>query len=178
MANAHPEISSTIEPLRPSVSSGWGIKHGVTGGIIAGIAFAMFEMIAAAIMMGTEAFFMPLRMIGAIVLGPAALDPSYLLATAGLAGLVVHMVLSAIYGAGFGLIVTTLHNTSLNSTAAFLVMASVYGLALWLFNFFVIAPESFTWFTETNQVVQFLAHTFFFGTVLGIYLDRMARRYR
>jgi hypothetical protein len=40
---------------------------GLVGGIIAGIVFAMFEMIVAAIM--GDGFFAPLMMIGAIVLG-------------------------------------------------------------------------------------------------------------
>jgi hypothetical protein len=84
---------------------GWWLKHGAIGGLIAGIVFAMFEMIVAALMMGMDAFWMPMRMIGAIVLGQAALDPSYSLATAGLVGIVVHMMLSVIYGVIFGAVV-------------------------------------------------------------------------
>ncbi|MGH2382721.1 MAG: hypothetical protein ACRDG7_16090 [Candidatus Limnocylindria bacterium] len=42
----------------------------------------------------------------------------------------------------------------------------------------VIAPiGGWTWFPEgTNALVQFIAHTFFYGTVLGIYLNSAARR--
>lgn len=47
------------------------------------------------------------------------------------------------------------------------------GLPLWLVNFYIIAPAVFPWFTNANPVVQFLAHTFFFGTALGIYLERV-----
>ena len=53
----------------------FGLGTIVTTGIAAGIIFAVFEMFAAAIMMGVEAAFMPLSMIGAMVHGPAALDP-------------------------------------------------------------------------------------------------------
>jgi hypothetical protein len=53
---------------------GWWVKQGAIGGIIAGIVFALFEMIAAALMMGADAFVMPLRMIGAIALGPTKDD--------------------------------------------------------------------------------------------------------
>jgi hypothetical protein len=49
----------------------------------------------------------------------------------------------------------------------------VLGLPLWLVNFYIIAPAVFPWFTNANPVVQFLAHTFFFGTALGIYLERV-----
>ncbi len=53
-------IKSTV---RTQLNSAWGIKHGIIGGIVAGIVFAMFEMVVAAAMMGADAFFMPLRMI-------------------------------------------------------------------------------------------------------------------
>ncbi len=43
-------------------------------------------------------------------------------------------------------------------------------LLLWLVNFYVVAPVLFPWFLMANPVVQFLAHTFFFGTVLGLSL--------
>ncbi|RWM80607.1 MAG: hypothetical protein EOR83_25535, partial [Mesorhizobium sp.] len=52
----------------------WGLQQGAVAGIVAGIVFAAFEMAASAFMMGAEASFMPLRMIGAIALGPEALD--------------------------------------------------------------------------------------------------------
>ena len=45
-----------------------------------------------------------------------------------------------------------------------------YGLVLWLVNFYVIAPAAFPWFGMANPVVQFIAHVFFFGAVLGYYL--------
>src|ERR687897_931242 len=85
-----------------------GLGQGAIAGIVAGLVFAAFEMAASAFMMGVEAFFMPLRMIGAIVLGPEALDPGYSLLAAGVAGVMVHMMLSIIYGVIFGEIATIL----------------------------------------------------------------------
>jgi hypothetical protein len=143
----------------------WGLTQGAIAGIVAGIAFAAFEMTASASMMGAEAFFMPLRMIGAIALGPEALDPSYSLLTAGVAGVVVHMILSVIYGIIFGEVATVLRGST-----AFIAAASVFGLALWLVNFYVIAPFAFPWFLDSSPLVQFIGHTFFFGSVLGYYL--------
>jgi hypothetical protein len=156
--------------------TGW-IKHGLIGGVIAGIVFAAFEMVVAAILDGPNAFFMPLRMIGGIALGEQALDPGFSLAAAGVAGLVVHMVLSAMYGAGVAGVARYLPMLT-SSAAALIVWASVAGLGLWLVNFYVIAPiGGWTWFPDgTNAVVQFIAHTFFYGTVLGIYLNAVARR--
>ena len=43
------------------IATGTWVRAGVIGGIVAGIAFAMFEMIMAVVLNGSEAFFMPLR---------------------------------------------------------------------------------------------------------------------
>ena len=149
----------------------WALRQGVIGGIVAGLVFAAFEMIASAVMMGGDAFFMPLRMIGAIALGAAALEPTYSLLMAGLAGLVVHVALAAIYGAVFATIFGRLR-----SAAADIGIGAAYGFALWLLNFYVVAPIAFPWFLEANPVVQFIAHTFFFGAVLGWYVFQERRR--
>ncbi|MBI4493405.1 MAG: hypothetical protein HY690_11510 [Chloroflexi bacterium] len=158
-------------PQRTSLDSSWGLQHGILGGIIAGIVFAMFEMVVAAAMMGADAFFMPLRMIGAIVLGPQALDPSYSLATAAVVGAATHMMLSAVFGVILGVLVAAIPGMA-GSTVRLIALASAFGLLLWLVNFYVIAPVAgWVWFPNaTNPVVQLVAHTFFFGTVLGIYL--------
>ena len=153
------------------------IKGGAVGGLIAGAVFAMFEMVIAAVQNGGAAFFMPLRMIGAMVLGAEALEPSYELATAAPVGALVHMALSVIFGILFGLALSAI--PALGRAAGGLVVAgAVYGLLLWLANFYAIAPPAgWDWFPEgTDKLVQFLAHTVFFGAVLGLYLNRVERR--
>jgi uncharacterized membrane protein YagU involved in acid resistance len=149
----------------------WGLRQGAIAGIVAGIVFAAFEMIVSAAMMGGEAFFMPLRMIGAIALGPDALDPAYSLVTASVGGVIVHLVLAIIYGVIFGEIAAMLRGP-----VAFIGAGSIFGLALWLINFYVIAPAFFPWFLEASPLVQFVAHTFFFGSVLGFYLWKSHQR--
>lgn len=149
----------------------WGLWQGAIAGIVAGIVFAAFEMIVSALMMGAQAFFMPLRMIGAIALGAEALDPAYPLLTAIVAGILVHVVLSVIYGVIFGEIAAMLRGPT-----AFIGAASIFGLALWLINFYVIAPFAFPWFLDANPLVQFIGHTFFFGSVLGYYLWKSHQR--
>ncbi len=144
----------------------WVVSGGVTG-MVAGIVFAIFEMVVAALM--DQGFFMPLRMIAAIVLGEEALDPSYALVTAALVGLAVHMALSALFGmvlAGGAGSVGALRESRFGLIAA----ATLFGLVLWLVNFFLIAPVLFPWFEMADQVVQFVAHTFFYGMPLGILL--------
>lgn len=152
------------------------LVHGVVGGIIAGIFFAMFEMTMAALQMGGEALFMPLRMIGGMVLGEQALSPQTSLVTAGGAGLVVHMMLSAAFGAGVALVAAYVPSLRAG-TVPLVIWASVAGFALWVVNFYVIAPMAgWRWFPDgTDPIIQFVAHTFFYGSILGLYLDRFAR---
>ena len=149
------------------------LLHGVVGGVIAGVIFALFEMAVAVLLMGSmSAFWMPLRMIGAIVLGKEALEQSSSIAAATLAGIVVHMALSAAFGAIFALILWGVPALA-RSAVVLIGAASIYGLLLWLGNFYVIAPlAGWDWFPEgANQLWQgFVAHTFVFGTLLGVYL--------
>jgi hypothetical protein len=149
----------------------WAIRQGAIAGVVAGIIFAAFEMVASAALMGAAAFWTPLRMIGAILLGQAALDPGYSLIAAGLAGVAVHMVLAAIYGGLFAALLG-----GLRSAAAIIGLATLYGFALWLVNFYAIAPGTFPWFLDATPMIQFVAHTFFFGSVLGLYLWRSHER--
>jgi hypothetical protein len=149
------------------------------GGGVAGVVFALFEMVAAAAMTGMDAVVMPLRMIGAIVLGPAALGPVVSPTTAGAAGLVLHMALSMVFGLVFGLAARWVLSPSVSS-GSLVLAASLFGLGLWVVNVYLIAPAAgWRWFPDqTHPFVQFVAHTFFFGTVLGVYLDRAVERDR
>lgn len=155
---------------------GWWLKGGILGGILAGIVMVMFEMVSTALM-GMSPF-MPPRMMAGIVVGPQAMDESFPLGTALATSMMLHMVLSMTYGTVFALLVKA-QARSISSWAVW-VEASVFGLLLWLVNFYVFAPLfGWRWFPEgANAVQQFLAHTFSFGTVLGIYLERSMARGR
>ncbi len=145
------------------------LVHGIVGGIIAGIVFAMADMVMAVVVMG-DSFFAPLRMIGAIVLGQAALSPSYPLLQAGVVGMMLHMMLSAMYGVIF-VYLLALGRQLWASTGARLVYGSLFGLALWVANFLIVAPLVFPWFGMANPFwMGFVAHTFFFGTIVGGYV--------
>jgi uncharacterized membrane protein YagU involved in acid resistance len=115
---------ATTYSERHSITTGWWIKHGIIGGIIAGIAMMMAEMIIAALM-DMDAF-MPPRMIAGIVLGPSAMEPSTPLMTALGVTTVLHMMLSIIYGLIFAWLVSVI--PALRSTAAVIVAAGFYGL--------------------------------------------------
>lgn len=160
------------------VATRFGLGTIVATGVIAGIIFAAFEMFAAALLMGPEAVAMPLRMIGAMVLGSAALDPGYSLAVAAMTGVVVHMVLSIAFAGVFAVIASPIATATsgefLNTARGLALAGIVFGIALWLVNFYVVAPlAGWAWFPDrTSPVVQFLAHAFFFGCPVGWMLGR------
>ena len=155
-------IRNTDEPTR-----GEWMKRGMIGGLVAGAVFALFEMVTAAILGGGDSFFMPLRMIGAMLLGAQALDPGYSLLAAAAAGLLVHGVLAALFGASFGLAISFAPVVT-RSNGSLVVAAAVFGFMLWVVNFYVIAPlAGWDWFPNgTDPLVQVVAHTFFYGAVL------------
>lgn len=149
-------------------STGQLLAYGAVGGIVAGIVFILAEMVISAAMGGP--FFAPLRMIGAMVLGTDALSPAYPLATAAIVGALVHLVLSAIFGIIFVFLLAYTRQLDA-STGMLLLYGSLFGLALWVINFLIIAPIAFPWFAMIDQFwFGFVAHTFFYGTVLGGYV--------
>ena len=167
--------STTLTTAR-TTAAGW-VRTGIIGGAVAGAAFAMAEMAAAAALNGAGAFFMPLRMIAGIVLGPSAMAASTPFAAAGAVGLVVHMALSMVYGVAVAAVIAAvpaLRRSALTVTAA----ASAAGFGLWVVNFLLLAGVfGWPWFPDgQNVVVQVAAHTVMFGTVLGLLLERFAFR--
>lgn len=168
-------MSNVIAQAQPR-TEGW-TRNGIVGGIGAGVVFAMFEMIMAAILNGSSAFFVPLRMIAGIALGPQALQPGYSLVTVVVVGLGIHMMMSAAFGLVFAGILRSVPALA-SSPGMVLVSTSLLGIALWLVNFYGIANVAgWLWFpNKANPLVQFVAHTFFFGGAFGLYLNAATRR--
>jgi hypothetical protein len=84
-----------FEPQEVTAMASIGLKfRGSTilgAGVVAGLLFALFEMVASALMQGPSFLYMPLRMIGAIILGPAALQATYPLDVAAVVGVLLHL---------------------------------------------------------------------------------------
>jgi hypothetical protein len=168
-----PAFIRPMEVPMISTSTGAWFARAVPLGLIAGLTFAAFEMVVAAAQQGTQGFFMPLRMMGAIVLGAQALEPWYSLAYAATTGLLVHAVLSIAFALVF---VAVFQPIPTFRPRGLLLTGCLYGVLLWVVNFYVIAPVmGWTWFAEqTNPAVQFIAHTFFYGCTLSYLLLRDA----
>jgi uncharacterized membrane protein YagU involved in acid resistance len=132
------------------------LLRGAVGGILAGIVFAAVTMWFADSTGGTAN--MPLHMISTIVKGDKAMAAGT--TSVGL-GLVVHLVLSALFGMLFALAVPRFRT---NGTVA--LAATLYGALLYVLNFLVLAPLAFTTFQDANQPFELFAHIVF-GTLLG-----------
>ncbi len=146
---------------------GWAVKHGAIGGVIAGIIFAMAEMLGSRFISGNP-FIMPLKAIASVPLGTP--PPEIATSTAIPVGLITHVLFAALFGIVFAVLVSRIEPLR-TSKAVLVVAASLYGTIMWLVNFYVIAPAAGRpWFTDTPPVQQFVYHTFFYGTVLGLYL--------
>jgi uncharacterized membrane protein YagU involved in acid resistance len=76
-------------------------------------------------------------------------------------GVVVHLVLSALFGMAFALVVPRLRTDGTVAPAG-----TAYGLLLYVVNFLVLTPLVFTTFKAANQPFEVFAHVVF-GTLLS-----------
>ncbi len=143
------------------------LRTGMGLGLGAGGVFVVFEVLAAAVL--GPGPFGPVRMISAIFLGPGSLEPVATVAPLVGVGLLIHFLLSAVYGGVFAVVSGALRLES-RGRGALVGVGAVFGLALWIINFYLISPAVFPWFAAANPVVQFFAHTVFFGGTLGLLL--------
>jgi hypothetical protein len=163
--------------LMARITVRFGSESIVISGVIAGIVFIVFEMLAAAAQAGAQAAAMPLRMIAAIVLGRETLEPSYSLATVVTTGMAVHLVLSVVFAAICAVVIIPLANRVSPGFAVrahnVTLVAVAFAIALWLVNVYVVAPAAgWTWFaTRTDPLVQVLAHVVCFGWPMGWMLE-------
>lgn len=144
------------------------LVRGAIGGVVSGFVFAGITMWFASTMPDGAAE-MPLRMMSTIVLGSGAMEAGT--TSVGL-GVVVHLVLSALFGIVFALVVPMLRT---NGTVA--LVGTVYGLVLYVVNFLVLAPLIFTVFQAANQPFELFAHVVF-GTLLAFFFYGSGARQR
>lgn len=107
-----------------------------------------------------------------MVLGPGVLPPPADFSMSVMAvAMMIHLPLSMLYGLVLGWAVHRL------GMGAALLGGAAFGLvAVYLVNFYVIAPMVFPWFTEARNWISLVSHVVVFGAVLaGVYVA-MRRR--
>jgi hypothetical protein len=149
---------------QPGRSLGRTLEVGIVAGVGAGLVFALFETTMAAI--AGIGFFEPFRLIAAIALGPSVLPDSTPLYTVLIAGTLVHVSLSALYGTIFAVSARYIRILRLD----LIIATTAFGLAIWIINFYFFSPLLFPWFQSNVISVQFIAHTAVFGMTLGAIL--------
>lgn len=126
----------------------------VWAGVIAGAVFLILEMIMVPLFLGGSPWAPP-RMIAATVMGQGVLPPP---ATFGLGifivAMIVHFVLSILYAIILAFIVFRM------TTGPALLVGAVFGLLLYLVNFFLLTGI-FPWFANARNWVSVFAHIAF-----------------
>ena len=131
----------------------------ISASIIAGLVFAVLEVGLGWTLVGISPW-TPLRMTGAIVLGPVALSPTDTFdATIALVAIGTHLMLSIVYGTLLALLMPAV------DIAWGLLLGGFYGLALYYINFYGFNAFS-PWFAEQRDWVSVGSH-FMFGAVLA-----------
>ena len=145
------------------------LRDAVVGGLFAGLLFILAEMIGNALLGGSGGFFGPLRMFGAIFLGPEALRPDFPLLDAAAAGLIITALLSI----GYAMFLTVILATVAGMEKEFVTFcAMLLGLAVWILNFYILAPNfGWLWFEKLNPMLQLAATVIFYGGGLALILD-------
>lgn len=165
VSNEHVRQSQMPWIEQPDVR--WAVTHGVIGGVIGGIIFAIAEILGGHWISG-DPYVMPFKAYASIPLGK--MPPTIATSTAIPVGLITHMILSIIFGVIFALIVSSISALRIAPVVT-VIAATVFGFALWIVNFYVFVPLiNRPWFKMAPAGQQFFYHTFFFGTVLGLYL--------
>ena len=116
---------------RAHADAGTWVATGILGGIVAGIAMAMVAMVWMAL--AGEGFWKPLSVIASILMGKGVISGSFELIP-DLVGMMVHLLLSAVFGLAFTFVVRNIPWPSVGVIGA----AIAYALLLWIVNVRVI----------------------------------------
>jgi hypothetical protein len=150
------DIKTVVGDARLNVS---GI---LWSGFIAGLIFLMLEMIMVSLFLGGSAWGPP-RMIAAMVLGQGVLPPPATFALGIMVtALVIHFLLSWIYAAAFDWVFGGMR------TGPFIAVGVLFGLLLYLVNFYVFTAV-WPWFAEARNWVSVFVHLVYGGVLAWTY---------
>lgn len=137
---------------------------GAFAGIIAGVAFVMLEMALVRMVHG-ESPWGPPRMMAAMVLGKGVLPEPGIHAPFSMSIIAVAMMVHMMLSIALGLIGAWLiHRFDWGQALA---IGAVFGLAIYVVNFYLIAPAAFPWFGTARNATSAFSHAMF-GAVLGL----------
>lgn len=160
-------MATTVRrPARPLID--W--PSAVGSGALAGVVFLILELVLVPLF-GLGTAWAPTRMIAAIALGSDILQPPTFNPGIVLVALVVHFALSIAYAmllAGF---------VAQRSTGSATLVGVLFGIVLYIVNFFVLSAL-FPWFATARNLVQLVIHAVFGGVAGYAYRTLSERRQR
>ena len=150
-------------------------RHGTRAGLLAGVALGVVEIAASAILSNDP--WWPFDFAAAIIVGPEALARSFPLAAAVALGMVLHVLLSILFGVAFlaGLALTF----QLSARPPLIVLYGVlFGVTVWEVNFLAVLPVVAPNLTGRLDVATQLwngiaAYCVVYGPSLAVYVLRV-----
>ncbi len=147
-------------------------RAAIVAGLIAGVIFLMMEMILLVVV--GESPWGPPRMMAAMVMGEAVLPPPATFdVTIMMVAMVVHLMLSIALAVAFAWALSLWRL----SVGAALALGAVFGLLIYLVNFYPVAAILFPWFAMARNWITISSHVVF-GAVLAWAYLALARRER
>ncbi len=143
--------------------------------MLSGIVFSIAASLMA-VLIG-RSWAAPVRLVAAVALGPAALQPDRPLLPALLWGMGLHLLYSAATDVLFAWLLAAIPARRRSGGTA-LAAALVYTLIWWLASFYAIAPLlGWNWFAERTQFLpQFVLQVGVWGGALGAYFAQQRVR--
>jgi hypothetical protein len=140
-------------------------RAAIWAGVIAGAVFLVVEMLLVWLVQGMSPWAPP-RMMAAMVLGPEVLPPpadfSFM---AVMTAMLIHFPLSIVYGLILG---WAIHRLEMGMA---LLAGAAFGLiAVYVVNFYLIAPMAFPWFVEARNWISLVSHVIFGVVLAGTYV--------
>ncbi|QSQ21516.1 hypothetical protein JY651_41090 [Pyxidicoccus parkwayensis] len=152
----------------------WSATNGLLFGVAAGVVLALAEIVLA-VSTGDSAL-RPVRMSAGVVLGPRVFTPLVSTGTALLAGIGVHVVLSAISGLLYSLLDAMLPPDGRGRWEFQSAVGMLFGMFIWLVSFQFFARGYYPWFLDVPQFPQIVLHAVFLGLPLAMLFTAAERR--
>ncbi len=140
------------------------LKKGLIFGLFAAMLLVMAQMLTAPLVGYPPSG--PLRLYASVLFGQ-----QILLEASGahlLLGLLFHLALSGCYGILYGALNLLLAPETRARLSYQAALGLLWGAAVWLVNFAVLAPWLYPWFLEAAPLVQLALHVLAFGLPLGL----------
>lgn len=142
-------------------------KAGAWAGVIAGLVFLMLEMVLVWMAQGQSPFGPP-HMMAAMVLGKEVLPPPDTWAPFDLKIVMTAMMIHFPASIAYGLLGAWLVHRF--DWAGGLMIGAALGLAIYIVNFYMIAPVAFPWFEMGRNWVGAFSHLMFGAVLAGAYI--------